>query len=140
MEPTLVTHLRTTYFVGDLVRTLQVITKTPNLHQVVISFSQVLVPSFLRVDFVRKQVGISRSSTEAELVILDIGFLQEAVPALVLWEKIIESFHPDLAAKAQLDAIPGIRPRHQDPIKDTLLGVDWVPQIDPKYKFCIFQF
>ena len=46
----------------------------------------------------------------------------------------VEIFHPELASKAKPDAISGIRARHHDPVKDILLGVDWVPPSLPPHR------
>jgi hypothetical protein len=38
----------------------------------------------------KKQVAVSHSSSEAEVVALDAGVRMEGIPALVLWEQVIE--------------------------------------------------
>ena len=44
--------------------------------------------------FCKKQGSISNSSTESELISLDAALRMEGIPALALWELIIDVFHP----------------------------------------------
>ena len=40
----------------------------------------------------KKQTSVSHSSTEAEIISLDAGV--DGIPALSLWDLVIEVFHP----------------------------------------------
>ena len=41
----------------------------------------------------KKQTSVSHSSTEAEIVSLDAGSRMDGIPALTLWDLVIEVFH-----------------------------------------------
>ena len=41
----------------------------------------------------KKQTSVSRSSAEAEVVSLDAGLRMDGIPALDLWDLVIEVFH-----------------------------------------------
>ena len=41
----------------------------------------------------KKQTSVSLSSTESEIISLDAGLRMDGVPALTLWELVIEIFH-----------------------------------------------
>ena len=41
----------------------------------------------------KKQTSVSHSSTEAEVISLDAGLRMDGIPALDLWELVIEVFH-----------------------------------------------
>ena len=41
----------------------------------------------------KKQTSVSHSSTEAELISLDAGLRMDGIPALDLWDLVIEVFH-----------------------------------------------
>ena len=51
----------------------------------------------------KKQTAVSHSSSEAEIIALDAGFRLEGLPALQLWEIVIEVFqhHSDNKEKAK---------------------------------------
>ena len=40
-----------------------------------------------------KQTSVSHSSTEAEIISLDAGFRMDGIPALTLWDLVIEIYH-----------------------------------------------
>ena len=40
-----------------------------------------------------KQTSVSHSSTEAEMISLDAGLSTDGIPALTLWDLVIEVFH-----------------------------------------------
>ena len=40
-----------------------------------------------------KQISVSHSSTEAEIISLDAGLRMDGIPALTLWDLVIEIFH-----------------------------------------------
>ena len=42
----------------------------------------------------KKQTSVSHSSTEAEIISLDAGVRMDGIPALSLWDLVIEVFHP----------------------------------------------
>ena len=41
----------------------------------------------------KKQTSVSHSSTESEIISLDAGFCMDGIPALTLWDLVIEVFH-----------------------------------------------
>ena len=41
----------------------------------------------------KKQTSVSHSSTEAEIISLDAGLRMDGIPALTLWDLVIEIFH-----------------------------------------------
>ena len=41
----------------------------------------------------KKQTSVSHSSAEAEIISLDAGFRMDGIPALTLWDLVIEVFH-----------------------------------------------
>ena len=51
----------------------------------------------------KKQTSVSHSSTKAELISLDAGLRMDGIPALDLWDLIIEFFHssPDQSEKTK---------------------------------------
>ena len=42
----------------------------------------------------KKQGAVSHSTSEAEIISLDAGCRMEALPALMLWDLVIDVFHP----------------------------------------------
>ena len=44
----------------------------------------------------KKQTAVSHSSTEAEIISLDAGLRMDGIPALTLWDSVIEVFHSEL--------------------------------------------
>ena len=72
------------------IQTLQVILKTQNQHQAEFC-------AFLEVEHVvpiswmcKKQTSVSHSSTESETISLDAGLRMDGLPALDLWDVVIE--------------------------------------------------
>ena len=50
--------------------------------------------TFLPTSWVcKKQTSVSHSSTEAEIISLDAGLSMDGIPALTLWDLVIEVFH-----------------------------------------------
>ena len=47
----------------------------------------------------KKQTAVSHSSAEAEVISLDAGVRMEGIPALVLWDQIVEVLSPQAAQK-----------------------------------------
>ena len=43
----------------------------------------------------KKQTSVSDSSTEAEVISLDAGLRMDGIPALDLWDLVIEVFHSE---------------------------------------------
>ena len=41
----------------------------------------------------KKQTSVSHGSTEAEIISLDAGLRMDGIPALTLWDLVIEVFH-----------------------------------------------
>ena len=72
----------------------------------------------------KKQTAVSRSSTEAEMIALDARLRMEALPALILWEKVIEVFLPERIATTPPKRIPGVSSPHSDIHKELMLA-DW---------------
>ena len=88
----------------------------------------------------KKQTSVSLSSTEAELISLDAGSRMDGIPALDLWDLVIEVFHssPNQTNKAKdvreplwnLSATPQSNMRKQIPTTNTnldLINIDHVP-------------
>ena len=70
---------------------LQVNMKTQNQQQVLCIFgSQTFVPTSW---LCKKQTSVSHSSTKAELISLDAGLRVDGIPALDLWDQVIEVSH-----------------------------------------------
>ena len=78
--------------------------------------------------FCKKQTSISNSSTESELVSLDAALRVEGIPALALWELVIDVFHPLPNAVKQV--MPTKQPVKRS-IYDELTSVDFVPSNVP---------
>ena len=51
----------------------------------------------------KKQTSVSHSSTQADLISLDAGLRMDGIPALDLWDSVIEVFHssPNKTNKSQ---------------------------------------
>ena len=41
----------------------------------------------------KKQASVSQSSTESEIISLDAGLRMDGIPALTVWDSVIEVFH-----------------------------------------------
>ena len=81
--------------------------------------------------FCKKQGSISNSSTESELISLDAALRMEGIPALALWELIIDVFHPIENARVKpcpKDQNEGMKsfPKPKT-IYEELTNVDFVP-------------
>ena len=50
----------------------------------------------------KKQTCVSHSSTEAEMIFLDAGLRMDRIPALDLWDCVIEVLHSDSNRKQKL--------------------------------------
>ena len=62
--------------------------------------------TFLPISWMcKKQTSISHSSTEAEVISLDAGPRVDGIPALDLWDFVVEVFHslPNETNKARID-------------------------------------
>ena len=55
----------------------------------------------------KKQTCVSRSSTEAEIISLDAGLRMDEIPALDLWDLIIEVLHSDSNRKQKFKSEQG---------------------------------
>ena len=57
----------------------------------------------------KKQTSVSHSSTEAEVISLDAGLRMDGIPALDLWDSVIEVFHssPNQVNKSKCQASQG---------------------------------
>ena len=73
----------------------------------------------------KKQTAVSHSSTEAEIVSLDAGVRMEGLPAVMLWDQVIQTMHPTSKAigkfKEQKD------PANAQDLLQYLESVDYVP-------------
>ena len=72
--------------------TLQEILRIQNLHQVehcAIFGSHAFVPTSWMC---KKQTAVSHSSTESEIISLDIGLRLNGLPALELWDRTVSAF------------------------------------------------
>ena len=88
----------------------------------------------------KKQTSVSHSSTDAEVISLDAGLRMDGIPALDLWDLVIEVFHssPDQTNKTKdvreprrsLSATPQSNMRKPIPTTNTkpdLTNIDHVP-------------
>ena len=88
----------------------------------------------------KKQISVSHSSTEAEVISLDAGFRMDGIPALDLWDLVIEVFHSspnqtnntrdDRESRGNLSAKTQPNMRKQIPTMHTnldLTDIDHVP-------------
>ena len=95
----------------------------------------------------KKQISVSHSSTEAEVISLDEGSRMDGIPALDLWDLVIEVFHssPNGTNKTKyvreprgnLSATPQSNMRQQIPTTNTnpdLTDIDHVPAM-----LCVFK-
>ena len=73
----------------------------------------------------KKQGVISHSSSEAEVVSLETAVRMEGIPALTLWEIIINTLHPEKSRKVSSGSPSSFvdKPKTNDP----LANVDFVP-------------
>ena len=60
----------------------------------------------------KKQTCVSHSSTEAEIISLDTGLRMDRIPALDLWDSVIEVLHPDSNRKQKL------KPKRRNPSRN----------------------
>ena len=79
--------------------------------------------TYVCADFMacKKQTGVSHSSTEAEIISHDAGFRMEGIPAMKLWDTVIDSLHPQAGGD--------FKPVHQTHIPkhhDTFGEIDYV--------------
>ena len=88
----------------------------------------------------KKQTSVTHSSTEAEVIFLDAGLRMDGIPALDLWDLVLEVFHssPNQTNKTKdvrepwrnLSATPQSNMRKQIPTTNTnldLTNIDHVP-------------
>jgi len=72
--------------------------------------------------FCKKQGSISNSSTESELISLDAALRTEGIPALMLWETVLDVFCPLTPAQLPIESKPKV-----SSIYEELQSVDYVP-------------
>ena len=72
--------------------------------------------------FVKKQGAVSHSSTEAEIIALDAALRMEALPALLLWENILDTFEEHHITSAKV-----LRTEY-----NPFINIDYVPCNLPK--------
>jgi hypothetical protein len=82
--------------------------------------------------FCKKQGAVSHSSSEAEVISLDAGVRQEGIPALNLWETILDVFAPGKPSKDQKQVRQ--KPASRDNIYHILEQVDYMPCNIPRSK------
>ena len=84
--------------------------------------------TFVPISWMRKkQTSVSHSATEAEVISLDAGLRMDRIPALDLWDLVIEVFHsvpnrtegPKRELRVKLSAIVESNMHNTIPIKDT---------------------
>ena len=75
--------------------------------------------------FCKKQGAVSHSSSEAEVIALDAGIRMEGIPALMLWEEVINVFSDKKVEKEAKNV--GGNPYEKDDSLKVLNNVDWVP-------------
>jgi len=81
----------------------------------------------------KKQGAVSHSSSEAEVIALEAALRTEGIPALNLWEEILEMFSKDKNVGS--DSKPDLKaaPKDEDQIiQDILASVDYVPKTIPR--------
>ena len=70
----------------------------------------------------KKQASVSHSSTEADLISLDAGLRMDGIPALDLWDLVIEVFHSS----------PSQSKKTKDQARGNSLRFTTFKQADPK--------
>ena len=83
----------------------------------------------------KKQTAVSHASAEAEVISLDAGVRMGGIPALVLWDQIVEVLSPQ-SAQRKKSMLPEkasglLRPRTA---LEILAGIDDVTPTDPLSK------
>ena len=63
----------------------------------------------------KKQTSVLHSSTEAEIIFLDAGLRMDGIPALDLWDLVIEVFHSSLSQINKKPKINYEETRHVTP-------------------------
>ena len=74
----------------------------------------------------KKQGSISTSSTESELISLDAALRTKSLPALDLWETVLDVFCPLTPVRLPIEKQPKVRNMYE-----TLIAVDYVPPSIP---------
>ena len=83
----------------------------------------------------KKQTAVSHSSAEAEVISLDAGVRMEGIPALVLWDQIVEVLSPQAAQKKKAmlpEKASGLL--HPRAALEMLAEIDDVPPTYPQSK------
>jgi hypothetical protein len=75
----------------------------------------------------KKQGAVSHSTSEAEIIALDAGARMEGLPALSLWDLIIEVFSPAQAKKRSSVPSPSPDQISNDSLYEIFGSVDYVP-------------
>ena len=83
--------------------------------------------------FCKKQGAVSHSSSESEIIALEASARLEGLPALILWEQILEVFSPAGGNSCPKKG-PEIKPdeTHEEMVKRVLTSVDHLPALVPK--------
>ena len=92
----------------------------------------------------KKQTSASHSSTEAEIISLDAGLHMDGIPALVLWDLVVEIFHSPLnqpnkskdtnMSQGNLSQVKPPDLRNQIPTKHTNLDLTNVARVSSNVK------
>ena len=77
---------------------------------------------FRSVGFAKKEGSVSNSSTESELISLDAALRMEGIPALELWDCVIDDFCPLTPTQLPIE-----KQKKPETIYDHLAAVDNVP-------------
>ena len=75
------------------IQTLQEILRIQNQHQVEQCAFLEVIRSFRSVGMCKKQISVSHSSTEPEIISLDARLTLDGIPALKLWDLIVAVLH-----------------------------------------------
>ena len=86
----------------------------------------------------KKQTSVSHSSTEAEIISLDAGLRTDGIPALDLWDLLIEVFHSspnqinkskDQESQKNLSRNTTLHMKNQNPTKHVNLDLENVDNV-----------
>ena len=86
----------------------------------------------------KKQGAVSHSSSEAEIIALEAALRAEGIPALMLWDLVIDVFHPQMGVRETNASVVGESSfqafQQRASVIDHLVDVDSIPvsQHNPK--------
>ena len=91
--------------------------------------------TFVPISWICKKQGqISHSSTEAEVISLDAGLRLEGIPAISLWDEIIEMFCPNAEQVVRTVSQDKACGNAVQTMEEILSNVDFVPPSLPSHK------